>query len=191
MSDMDLQHINIKLYLEGALAVDPGRFIEVFHQWIQDDALDEMLIDVADYRHVPNGPGVLLVGHHADYSMDQTAGRWGLRYNRKAAVDGSNVQRLEHAFRAAVRAADLLEQRFADGPLQFDRREFALWINDRALAANTPEAFAQTRPEIAAFIEQVLGQSDFKLEHDSRDPRRLLGMTVRLARPFDLAALRT
>ena len=59
---MELQHINVKIYVEGDLPVDPAEFITVFHQWVKDKVLDELLIDVADYRHVPAGPGVLLVG---------------------------------------------------------------------------------------------------------------------------------
>ena len=54
---MDLQHVNVKIYVDGDLAVDPARFIEIFHGWIKEEAFDELLIDVADYRHVPDGPG--------------------------------------------------------------------------------------------------------------------------------------
>ena len=49
----------------------PARFeladaVAVFHQWIRDGVCPEMLIDVADYRHVPAGPGVLLIGHRGE-----------------------------------------------------------------------------------------------------------------------------
>ena len=67
---MELQHVNVKLFVEGTLQVDPERFIEVFHRWIREHTLDEMLIDIADYRHVPAGPSVLLVGFEADYSLE-------------------------------------------------------------------------------------------------------------------------
>ena len=32
----------------------------------------------------PAGPGVMLIGHQADYSVDNTDDRLGVRYNRKA-----------------------------------------------------------------------------------------------------------
>ncbi len=186
---MELQHVNVKIYVDGDLNVAPARFIEVFHQWIRDQVLDELLIDVADYRHVPGGPGVMLIGHEADYSMDNTDNRYGLRYNRKAPLDGSNEDRLRQAFRSAANACRLLEAEFAtDGPLKFNRHEFELFINDRALAPNTPETMTACKPELEAFLENVFGHRDFTLKHQS-DPRTRFGVTVELAKPFDLTAI--
>src|SRR5262245_5785839 len=101
---MEFQHINAKIFVEGELPFDPSGFINVFHQWIQESALPELLIDVADYCHVPDGPGVLLVAHEADYSMDHTDGRWGMRYNRKAPLSGANEDRYAQALAGAARA---------------------------------------------------------------------------------------
>ena len=33
---------------------------------------DHLLIDVADYAHVPNGPGTVLVAHEANIHIDRT-----------------------------------------------------------------------------------------------------------------------
>ncbi len=45
---------------------DPIRlddFIPLFHRWIQEQAIDgHLLIDVHDYSHIQQGPGILLVG---------------------------------------------------------------------------------------------------------------------------------
>lgn len=188
---MNLQHVNVKLFVDGTSGVAPVRFIDVFHQWIQDHALDELLIDVADYRHVPNGPGVLLIAAEADYSMDHTDGRWGLRYNRKAPLDGTNPQRFAQAFRAAANACRMLENHFAnDGGLTFSRRTFELFINDRAIAPNTPETYAACKPDIETFLEQLLGHDAFDLEHDA-NPRRRFSVTVAVSRPFDFPNLST
>lgn len=183
---MDLQHVNVKIFVEGELPIEPARFIEVFHAWIRDAVLDELLIDVADYRHVPSGPGVLLVGHESDYSMDNTGGRWGLRYNRKAPVEGDHNDRFHNALRSAVHACLLLEKQFAaEGPLTFSRSEFEVFINDRALAPNTSETFAAYKPAIEAFLAGALGHSDSSLEHHAEERQRF-GMTVTNANPFDL-----
>ena len=152
--------------------------------------LDELLIDVADYRHVPAGPGVLLVAHEADYSMDNAGKRWGLRYNRKAAVEGTNLDRLRQAFVAALNACRLLEEEFADGDgLRFSRDEFELFINDRASAPNTPETFASAEPEIGAFLNGLLGHTEFTLTQFG-DPRARFGVAVKCGKPFDPAKLR-
>lgn len=186
---MELQHVNVKIYVDGDLAIDPAEFIDVFHEWIREHTLDELLIDVADYRHVPAGPGVMLIGHEADYSMDNAGDRWGLRYNRKAAVDGSNDDRLRQALRSAASACQLLEEHF-NGPesLRFSRREFELFINDRALAPNTPETLAACRPVLESFLASALGHDDFNLEPRTA-PRSLFGVAVTAARPFDLTAI--
>ena len=94
---MELQHVNIKIFVDGDLQVDLQRIIEVFHRWTAEQSMDEMLIDVADYRHVPAGPGVVLVGHEADYGLDNAGNRQGLLYNRKASIEGSNADRLGQA----------------------------------------------------------------------------------------------
>lgn len=183
---MNLQHVNVKVYVDGALGVDPARFIEVFHRWIQEDAMEEMLLDVVDYRHVPAGPGVVLVAFEADYSMDHTRNRWGLRYNRKAVVEGNNEDRFRQAFRSAVKACRLLEDQLP--PLTFGGREFELFFNDRALALNTPETYAACKGELEAFLTKVLGHNEFDLAHHA-DPRSRFGVTVKIAKPVDLSAL--
>ncbi len=185
---MELQHLNVKLFVEGNLPVDPARFIEVFHQWIRDQVLDELLIDVADYRHVPAGPGVMLIAHHANYSMDHTGGRCGLLYSRKAALDGSNRDRLGQAVRQAGLAAHLLEDHFGSAGLRFGRRELELAVNDRALAPNTPDTLRACRPELEAFFSEWLGGDQFQIDHGG-DPRRRFSVRVTTAAPFDLQAL--
>ena len=55
----------------------------MFHDWIQNQRLDELLIDVVDYRHVHDGPGVILIAHDAHYAFDTSEGRLGLLYSRR------------------------------------------------------------------------------------------------------------
>jgi hypothetical protein len=186
---MELQHVNAKIFVAGDLKVDLGRFIDVFHRWTAEQAMDELLIDVADYRHVPNGPGVVLVGHEADYALDHAAGRFGLLYNRKAPLEGTNADRFQQAFRSAAHACQLLETEFADaGHLRFSRQAFELFINDRAIAPNTPETLAACQPDIESFLQGTLGHNDFTIEHQS-DPRRRFGVAVTSSQPFDLATI--
>src|SRR5687767_4206861 len=101
---MNLQHVNVKILVEGGLTVDPERIVKVFHRWVGEQSMDELLVDVADYSHVPDGPGVVLVGLEADYSLDHMQGRSGLRYNRKGPLEGTNLDRFHQAFAAASEA---------------------------------------------------------------------------------------
>lgn len=186
---MEFQHVNVKLFVDGDLKIDLERFIEIFHGWVSEQSVDELLVDVADYRHVPNGPGVVLVGHEADYAVNNTGGRWGTTYNRKARLDGSNADRFGQAISSAANACLRLQSAIDDGQtLRFRHDELELTINDRALAPNTPETFAAIEPELRDFLKLVFGNDDFALEHNS-NPRSLFGVSVKAAKPFDLAGL--
>src|SRR5690606_5668475 len=88
---------------------DAEKFVPVFHRWIRDDVLDELVIDVADYTHVPEGPGVVLVGHGSDYYVDLAENRPGLLYSRKRDLpEGANL--IDDALRRALNAVRLLEE---------------------------------------------------------------------------------
>lgn len=187
---MEAQHVNVKIYLEAPEDLDLEDFIHVFQGWIQERALEELLIDVADYRHVPAGPAVLLVAHEADYGIDDADGRRGLRYNRKAAVEGSNRDRFRQALRSTLSACRKLEgeSRFG-GTLRFSRQELELFINDRAVAPNSEETFQALGPELEAFFREVWKHQDVRMERKSRDPRSRFGVHVQAAGPYDPEAL--
>ena len=183
---MIFQHVNVKIFLTDDATFDPQQCIETFHRWIAQQSMQELLIDVADYRHVPMGPGIVLVGHEADYSLDNGGNRCGLRYNRKAPLEGSNQDRIGQALRSAGKACMLLESEL-DG-LKFSRSEFEMFINDRALAPNTEETSAAFESELSEFLRSVVGQSEFQIDC-SRDARCLVGGVVRLASEVSLASL--
>ena len=107
---VELQHINVKLFLMAESEPDLDQVVNAFHTWIQEQPFEELLLDVADYRHVHHGPGIVLIGHEAYYSLDDTDGRLGLRYNRKATMAGSNADRLRQATQAALRASARLQE---------------------------------------------------------------------------------
>ena len=98
---MELQHVMVKLMVAEPASLDLEALLSVFHSWIQDQVCDERLLDVADYRHVFAGPGVMLIGLEGDYSLDNTDGRLGVRYSRKGVLGGSNQDRLTQATRGA------------------------------------------------------------------------------------------
>ena len=151
---MEMQHINVKLIVENPGGVDLEPLIPIFHNWIQDQVCDELLLDVADYRHVQAGPGIVLIGHQANYSVDNTDGRLGVRYSRKAALEGSNHDRLRQATLAALRACERLESEpNLNGQLHFNGRELELFVNDRLIAPNLETTHDSTQPDLRAFFE--------------------------------------
>ena len=176
---MTLQHVNVKLLVESPAQVDLGPLIPIFHDWIQRQVFDELLLDVADYRHVSGGPGVILIGHQADYSVDNADHRLGVRYNRKAAFDGSNFQRLEQAMRAALTACQRLEQEpRMGGKLRFNGQEIELFVNDRLLAPNNDASRAAASPEFQALAGKLFQGGEYSLDYQ-QDPRRLFGVLMK------------
>lgn len=186
-----LQHVNVKLFLANATSLDLEPLIPVFHSWITGGAFNELLLDVADYRHVPSGPGVLVIGHEADYAVDNAGGRLGVRYNRKTAVEGDNAFALQHAARAALTACQRLEEEpRLGGKLRFHGREIEIFVNDRLLAPNRAETFEAVRPDLDAFAQKLFHWAEYSLSYDSgRDPRSLFSVTLKSARPFSTTEL--
>lgn len=145
-----VEHVNVKIFaVEDEVDLSPA--IEVFHRWIQQETCPELPIDVADYRHVPAGPGVVLVGHEANYSLDCAERRLGLLYNRKAPLPGTTREKIRQAFEAALAACRRLEADPAfGGRLRFRRNEAEILFNDRLLAPNDEATYRRLAPEIAA-----------------------------------------
>ena len=182
---MNVQHINIKFYLENPEAVNLADYAAVFNTWIQNQRLEELLVDVADYLHVHNGPGIMLIGHEADYSLDHRAGRLGLLYNRKEQLKGTTQEKLAQAVQAALTAAQILEK---ENGLKFNTQEVQVIINDRLLVPNTAETFELLEPELKAFFEMLYNGVGYTLAHQA-DPRERFTLNVKAEFNFNVESL--
>lgn len=156
---MNTSKLQLKLYAErdGRHPASEA-FIPVFHRWIKDHVLAELTIDVANYAHVPKGPGVVLIGHTGDYYLDDAEGRFGLLYSRKRGLAGASAEaRLEDLFRRTLHAAALLEKEtFAEeGRLRFATNELLFRVNDRLAAPATDATFAEARPALEAMARRL------------------------------------
>jgi len=182
---LDIQHVNVKLMVQNPEDADLEPLIPVFHRWIQDQECEELLLDVADYRHVPAGPGVVLIGHEANYSVDNADNRLGVRYNRKALLDGNLQDRLEQAVRAAIGACQRLEDDSTlNGSIRFNRREMEMFINDRLLAPNSNRTREALEPEIRALCQRLFGGAEYFLGHGESDPRKLFSVSISTEKAF-------
>ena len=182
---MNVQHINIKFFLEHPEAVNLADYSTVFNSWIQKQALDELLIDVADYLHVHNGPGIMLIGHEADYSLDNRAGRLGLLYNRKEQLEGTTQEKLVQAVSAALTGARLLEN---ENGLKFNGQEVQVTINDRLIAPNTTETFDALEPDLRAFFNKLFNGVEYSLTNNV-DPRERFTVNIKAEANFDVETL--
>jgi hypothetical protein len=182
---MDVQHINVKFYIENAGSVNVPDFYPVFNAWTQTQRLDDLLVDVADYLHVHNGPGMLLIGHQADYSLDNRAGRLGLLYNRKEPVEGTTQDKLAQAVRAALTVALILQN---ENGLKFNGQEVQLIINDRLIAPNNTKTFGALEPDLKIFFNKLFNGAEYTLTNIA-EPRERFTVNVTASKNFDLETL--
>jgi len=186
---MQLQHVNVKLLVQNAEAARLEPLIPVFHSWIEAQNGDELLIDVADYSHVPAGPGVVLIGHEGNYSVDNTGNRLGVRYNRKAAVGGSNQECLAQAARAALTACRRLEaEPRLGGSFRFNGQDIEIFVNDRLIAPNNAATREAFDADFHLFSQKLFRGKEYSISYGD-DPRSLFTAYVKVARPLSVAEL--
>jgi hypothetical protein len=182
--------LQLKLFIEqNGRAFELEPFVPIFHEWIRRDALGELLIDVADYAHVHDGPGIALIGHGSDYFIDMAEGRPGLLYTRKRAAPEHPAERLRDAFQRALKACRLLEQEAAlSGHVRFRTDEILFKVVDRLHVANDEAGFAALRDELTPLLEKLYGNGNVKLERVG-SPKQLLGARVVAANAPNLQTL--
>jgi len=183
-----LEKFCVKFYVVEPDRVNLSDLIPVFHRWIQQDAVDGLLIDVADYSHVPHGPGVVLIGHEADYFMDGAEGPLGLLYNRKRMGQGSGRDRLRVALRNVLHACHLLEREDGLG-LRFDTSRLRFVANDRLALPNSEASLAAIRPDLDAVLGVLYPGEVPRVERDTEDERTRLTLAISTAGSADVKTL--
>ena len=191
---MESVKVDLKLFLQEPANVELGDVIPVFHDWIQHGRLDELLIDVVDYRHVHNGPGVMLIAHDAHYAMDMADGRMGLLYSRRRETHPSRnaiqsvTERLRSVLQCALAACRLLEAELTlQGRVRFRGDEMLLRVNDR-LVSPTPDAFDDLQAHLQPVLASLYPGSQVEVgrfgEADSR-----LAVAIRVSEDAEVATL--
>jgi hypothetical protein len=180
VTDTGIVRIGAKLYAADPEAVDLGAYIGLFHGWIQGRTLDGLPIDVADYAHVPDGPGVMLIGHEADRSLDLGEGRPGVLYQRKRDLDGTLEERLRTVLDAVQDTARRIEEDPAAAGVRFGRDEVLVRVLDRRLAPNDDATLAALRPALEAALAAALPGREAALERVADDPKGPFAVRVRL-----------
>jgi rhodanese-related sulfurtransferase len=97
--------LRLSVRLDAATEVrDLEPAIDVFHRFIQQGLVEGLILDVADYRHVQHGPGVLLVGHDIDYGINHA----GLTVTRKRSSSDDVGTQFIDLLRMALGAVDAI-----------------------------------------------------------------------------------
>lgn len=164
---MNIQKINWKLNFTNAATAKPEDFFRIFNTWIPDSP--EIFIDVADYRHVQDGPLTLLAGYHADFVLDHGDRELGFLYCRKSAMEGDNAQKIKQTLKDFLKGCErLTADATFGGKLAFETDSLVFTINDRALVPNTKESFDAIKPLLQDIGNKIYGSADLVPDSDSR-----------------------
>lgn len=183
---MNIDRLTVKFFVEEDADFVLTDVIPVFHRWIQTDAVPGLLIDVADYKHVPHGPGILLVGQDVDYALDLTDGRLGFLTRRKQIRQMALVDTLPEALAWAVQAVQRLEQ---DTGWQLRADELEITLADRLHAPNTAETFTAVQDVVTAVLRGVYGDEPIDLVYGAVDARRPFTLSAHIPSAPSLAQL--
>jgi hypothetical protein len=175
---MDLHKFGIKFFASRAERLEILKLIPLYHRWIQQHALEDLLIDVADYSHVPAGPGVMLIAHEGNYALDESGHERGVVYYSKQRIAGDLPERFVSVASKALKAARLMsEAAELDGELSIAGNRLQFFANDRLIAPNTETAYRALEPSLKAFLERLYDGAPYTLEREA-DPKERLSVRV-------------
>lgn len=175
---MDLQQINIKVFVTEDSHINYENFIKVFNRWMEEADQDDYL-NYADYSFTHAGPGVLLIAKSANYSIDNARSRHGFLYNRKHKIEGDNRQKVHQAFIETLQRCRRLEEaEELENEVHLNGNDILFMINNRHIAPNTQEMFEAIKAELAPVLEQMYGGDGFALERASEDVRERFAIQI-------------
>jgi hypothetical protein len=184
-----LYRVCVKLYAseDSRIEDDAATFVPIFHEWIREGALDLVLLDVADYAHAPDSPGIMLVAHEVSFALDSADGRFGLLAQRRVPVEGDGSHAIGTTLRHAMRVAALLEtDPRVVGRLAFDASLVRVESNDRLRVPNTAAGFRALEGAARTAVELVYGDRSMQVTRVDNDPRDRLALEVKVEAARDV-----
>ncbi|MCY3992112.1 MAG: hypothetical protein OXF50_12905 [Caldilineaceae bacterium] len=169
--------LSVKFFFEE-LSIDVESFIPVFHRWIRENVVpNELLLDVADYKHIVDGPAILLVGHEADYVVDVTDAKPGLMYVRKRDSGSDLSDALGTTLSQALNGVKLTESDVdLKGKLKLRTDAATIVLLDRLNYPNTANgdgtAATAAQTQLSDDLAPLFGNDAIltRVDNDAREP---------------------
>ncbi len=169
--------LSLKFFFEE-LSIDVESFIPVFHRWIRENVVpNELLLDVADYKHIVDGPAILLVGHEADYVVDLTDAKPGLMYVRKRDAGSDLSDALGTTLSQALNGVKLTESDVElKGKLKLRTDAATIVLLDRLNYPNTANgdgaAAVAAQTQLSDDLAPLFGDDATvtRVDNDAREP---------------------
>lgn len=186
---MNPRRIAVKFFASDPQAApDLEPFIPMFHRFIQQSSVPGLLLDVANYIHVPNGPGVVLIGHDVDYGIDSTEGKTGLLTLRKRIGEEPLADALRDTLEKALIAAHEI---LADGSgnIALATDKLKIDVVDRLAGANDAAGFEAAKKEVAPVLAALYGDANVEITQVAGDSRTALALEIAASEAPDVAAM--
>jgi len=144
------------------------KIISIFHEWIQKDIIPEHLtIDVTDYKHIPDGPGIMLITHEGNISIDFENNQVGLLYMRKQPLCKTqleNIIKIKSILNFLVN--ELENYKDLKGKLKF-KENYKIILNDRLYFPNNDSS----KEILISIIEKVFQGMKLSIINSSLNSR--------------------
>ena len=172
-----LQKINVKIPLDAPNDFDYDVILAVFGRWRLEEG--EEIIDLADYLHVPGGPGCILVSHRWHFGIDFGDDQPGLFFSSRKGLKGKTAQRIARVvYDSLAKGKRLLSENAIPETISPRLGELEIAINDRVAAPNTDATDAVVRPGLTTVLDRLYGKGKYVVERD-KNPRHRLGYVVK------------
>jgi len=137
----------------------------------------ELLLDVADYKQIVDGPAILLVGHEADYVVDLTDAKPGLMYVRKRDAGSDLSEALGTTLSQALNGVKLTESDVElKGKLKLRTDAATIVLLDRLNYPNTANGDGTTataaQTQLSDDLAPLFGDDATvtRVDNDAREP---------------------
>ena len=174
---MTPNRLSAKFFFDTDVSVKAADLIPVFHDWISRQAVEETLIDVADYSHVHQGPALMLVALEADYVLDEGSGASGIRYIRKRTQPDSLASALALVVAQAAQAGHLIASSGLTSGVTLDTSQVEIEMLDKLHFPDElrkSEALENALQEVGLVAFGDAGLTVEYVEQDQRRPLKLL-----------------
>ncbi|MEB3225227.1 MAG: hypothetical protein VKJ86_05425 [Synechococcus sp.] len=184
---MYIERFCVKFPAQTPADFDEESLIGVFQGWIRDEKIGGTLIDVVDYRHVPDGPGIMFVTYEINYMMEHQGG-YGLYAQRKwgSVPDQSHPEAIADLVQATAKFGALLEQ---ETGISLQGNEFLYISNDRLHGPNTDEGFEAVKADLTIALGKIYGGKSCSIERVQNNPKERLTLLVKVDSPVAIAEL--
>ena len=174
---MELQRVNVKLFTDAPEQVVLDPFLDIFARWREDAGHPSRWVDLADYAHIPRGPGVMIIGKQGNLALDLADPGPGILYANKENLEGTVEDRILETFRRCLALTAVLTAE-PEYPSDLKPRPgfWELSFNDRLETPNTDATDRLLRPAVEATVGRLLG-TDHTLIRQT-DPQRRYGFVI-------------